>query len=69
MKVRIPSVGRTWAADGGCCHPWPYSWGLAGRRSLFRYLTVTSRAGDFELERVPIASWASAQGWAQAPQA
>jgi len=48
--------GHSWEADIGFCDPWPYSWGLLGQQSFFRYFTVTFRAADWEFEVVPVAS-------------
>lgn len=52
--VRLASGGYTWEAEVGFCDPWPYSWGLLGYASFFRYFTVTFRAADGEFELVPI---------------
>lgn len=56
VTSRLTAVDHTWEADVGFCHPWPYSWGLLGQRSFFRYFTVTFRASDFELELTPLGS-------------
>lgn len=43
-----------WEAEVGFCDPWPYSWGLLGQKSFFRFFTVTFRTADFELEVTPV---------------
>lgn len=53
--VRFGAGGRVWEAEAGFCEPWPYSWGLLGHASFFRFFTVTFRAADFEFEINPIA--------------
>lgn len=50
VTVGVSAAGRRWEAEIGFCDPWPYSWGLLGHRSFFRYFTVTFRAADFEFE-------------------
>lgn len=40
----------SWDAEVGFCDPWPYSWGLLGQTSFFRFFTVTFRAMDHEFE-------------------
>jgi hypothetical protein len=52
--VRLAAGRHTWEAEVGFCDPWPYSWGLLGHASFFRYFTVTFRAADGEFELVPI---------------
>jgi len=52
--VLLTAVDHAWEADVGFCDPWPYSWGLLGQLSFFRYFTVTFRAADLELEIVPV---------------
>lgn len=56
VMTQLSAGGRAWEAEIGFCDPWPYSWGLLGQRSFFRYFTVTFRAADFELELTPVAS-------------
>lgn len=56
VTTRLTAGGHTWEAELAFCHPWPYSWGLLGQRSFFRYFTVTFRAADFELELHPVVS-------------
>ncbi len=52
--VRLSTGIHAWEADVGFCDPWPYSWGLLGQSSFFRFFTVTFRAADFELDIDPI---------------
>jgi len=52
--VVLTAVDRAWEALVGFCDPWPYSWGLLGQPSFFRYFTVTFRAADLEFEIVPV---------------
>lgn len=54
VTTRVTAGAHTWEAEVAFCHPWPYSWGLLGQRSFFRYFTVTFRAADFELELTPV---------------
>ena len=56
VTIRLTAADYTWEADVGFCRPWPYSWGLLGQRSFFRYFTVTFRAADFAFEVSPIVS-------------
>jgi hypothetical protein len=53
--VRLAADRYAWDAEVGFCDPWPYSWGLLGHASFFRYFTVTFRAADGEFELLPIA--------------
>lgn len=48
--------GHSWEADVGFCDPWPYSWGLLGHLSFFRFFTVVFRAVDLEFELEPVRS-------------
>ena len=52
--VLLTAVDHAWKAVVGFCDPWPYSWGLLGQLSFFRYFTVTFRAADLELEIIPV---------------
>lgn len=52
--VRLSAAGRTWEAEVGFCTPWPYSWGLLGHASFFRYFTVMFQAADGLFELVPL---------------
>jgi hypothetical protein len=54
VTTRLTAAGHTWDADVGFCDPWPYSWGLLGQLSFFRFFTVIFRAADFELQLDPI---------------
>lgn len=56
VVARMSGGGHTWEAEIGFCDPWPFSWGLLGQRSFFRFFTVTFRAADLEFEVEPIAS-------------
>jgi hypothetical protein len=56
VTTRLTAAGHTWEADVGFCDPWPYSWGLLGQLSFFRFFIVTFRAADFELQLEPIDS-------------
>jgi hypothetical protein len=56
VTTRMSAVGYSWEAEIGFCDPWPYSWGLLGHRSFFRYFTVTFRAVDFEFDLEPVAT-------------
>lgn len=56
VTTRLAAGGHVWQAEVGFCEPWPYSWGLLGQRSFFRYFVVTFRAADFELELTPLSS-------------
>lgn len=53
VTTRLTAAGHVWEAEVGFCDPWPYSWGLLGQRSFFRYFTVTFRAADRHFEVVP----------------
>lgn len=53
--VGVTAGGHTWETRLGFCNPWPYSWGLLGQESFFRYFTVTFRAVDFEFEIASVA--------------
>jgi hypothetical protein len=50
VTVGLSAAGHRWEAEIGFCDPWPYSWGLLGHRSFFRFFTVTFRAADFEFD-------------------
>jgi hypothetical protein len=52
--VRLAVGGHAWEGEVGFCDPWPFSWGLLGQRSFFRYFTVVFRAADFEFEIQPV---------------
>ena len=52
--VRIAAGEYAWEAEVGFCDPWPYSWGLLGHASFFRFFAVTFRAADLEFELTPI---------------
>jgi hypothetical protein len=54
VTARLTAGGHTWEAEVGFCEPWPYSWGLLGIRSFFRYFVVTFRAADFQFELEPV---------------
>lgn len=56
VTVGLSAAGHRWEAEIGFCDPWPYSWGLLGHRSFFRYFTVTFRAADFEFEVAAVES-------------
>lgn len=56
MTAGLTAAGHRWEAEIGFCEPWPYSWGLLGQQSFFRFHTVTFRAADFEFEVVPVES-------------
>jgi hypothetical protein len=56
VTTRLTGGGHTWESEVAFCEPWPYSWGLLGQRSFFRYFTVTFRAVDFEFEVTPVQS-------------
>ncbi len=56
VTTRMTAGGHTWEGEIAFCHPWPYSWGLLGQSSFFRYFTVTFRAADFEFELTPVKS-------------
>ena len=53
VVARLSGGGHTWEGEIGFCDPWPFSWGLLGQRSFFRYFTVTLRAVEFEFEVEP----------------
>ena len=50
VRAHLAAAGETWEADIGFCDPWPYSWGLLGQLSFFRFFTVVFRAADFQFE-------------------
>lgn len=54
VTTLLSAGGHSWEAVVGFCDPWPYSWGLLGQHSFFRYFTVTFRAVDFEFELEPV---------------
>jgi hypothetical protein len=54
VTTGLTAAQHTWEADVGFCDPWPYSWGLLGQLSFFRFFTITFRAADFELQLEPI---------------
>ncbi len=54
LTTRLTAGGSTWEGEVGFCDPWPFSWGLLGHRSFFRYFTVTLRAVDLEFELTPV---------------
>jgi len=56
VTTLLTAGGHSWEADIGLCDPWPYSWGLLGQQSFFRYFTVTFRTADWEFEVVQVAS-------------
>lgn len=56
VTTRLTAGGHSWECDIGFCDPWPYSWGLLGQRSFFRYFTITFRAVDLEFEISPVES-------------
>lgn len=56
VTTRLTAAGHIWESEVAFCEPWPYSWGLLGHQSFFRYFTVTFRAVDFEVELTPVGS-------------
>lgn len=56
VTTLLRAANHTWEAEVGFCDPWPYSWGLFGQQSFFRFFTVTFRAADLEFEVAPLAS-------------
>jgi hypothetical protein len=54
--VQLTAADHRWEASVAFCHPWPYSWGLLGQLSFFRYFTVAFRAADFAFEVEPLSA-------------
>jgi hypothetical protein len=56
VTTGLECADHRWEAEVGFCDPWPYSWGLLGQLSFFRFHTVAFRAADWEFEVVAIGS-------------